>query len=643
MLAYLAMPPGQPRSRYSLCGLLWGDRAEKQARDSLKQALHRLRSAFKPVLPLPVSADRATLTLDHALVAVDVQDFEKLMNEGTSEAVARAMSLYRGDLLDGEDVRDAPFEEWLLIERQRLRGLLQDMLEALLERYTAHDMPNQARTIAHRLLALDPLREAAHRTLMRIYAEQGRAALALKQYRICRNALENELGIRPEDETERLCQSIREGRANARRSASLGKPTSAGPLLDIPTPQHDAKGPSPSAASPPLFKASIAVLPLANMSGEPEQEYFADGITEDMITDLSRWQSLAVLSRNSTTRFKGKPVDIQRVGRELGVRFLVEGSVRRMGERMRITTQLIDVETGSHVWAGRFDRPVADLFEVQDEMVRTIVGTLVGRVQTSEAERAQRKPPSSLAAYDLTLRGNALSWDDPASAAEAKRAFERAIEIDPGYARPYSLLATMLGREWRNDLSASRDMLDRALAVARRGAELADDDSTCQTALGYIYFERRSFDLALSHYERGVEINPTNPWNQLDFGYLLSYLGRAEEALEILRNARRMDPYLGPPWYWRSLGVAHFVLRRYADALAAFDRGAANCPRYALAMMAGCCAKLGLSDRTQEAVALCPAGRPRGAIAKLLARIPFKESSDLEHLVECLRVAGMLE
>jgi adenylate cyclase len=390
-------------------------------------------------------------------------------------------------------------------------------------------------------------------------------------------------------------------------------------------------------------KPSIAVLPFTNMSDDPEQEYFADGITEDIITDLSRWQSLAVSSRNSTIRFKGKPVDVQRARHELGARFLVEGSVRRMGERIRITAQLIDAETGNHVWAERFDRPMADLFEVQDEVVRTIAGTLVGRVQVSEAERVRSKPPSSLAAYDLTLRGNALPWDDPASAAEAKRAFERAIEIDPGYALPHSLLAVILNVEWADDLSGSREILDRAVTLAQRAVELADNDSTCHLCLGGIYLFRRSFDLALRHIERGIEINPTNQWGQAYFGNLLSHIGRAEEGLEMLRNARRTDPYFGPPWYWRSLGVAQFVLRRYADALADFDRKAANSPRYVLAMMVGCCVKLGLSDRARELLALCLASHPEGTIAKLLAKIPFKDASDCEHLAECLRLVGMPE
>jgi len=628
LLAFMAMPPGEARSRDRLCALLWGDRSDKQAHDGLKQALYRLRSSFEPVRPLPLLADRASLVLDPAAVAVDVGEFERLIGEGSAAAIARATALYRGDLLDDLDVREEGFEAWLLIERQRLRNLALDALATLLDRYLTAGNRHEANAVARRLLVLDPLRESAHRALMRNYADRGHAALALKQYQLCRDALQAELGVRPEVETERLYQSIKARRAGA-EPMPMARPLARGSPV--------GEAPAPPVASGP----SIAVLPFVNMSGDPRQEYFAEGITEDVVTDLSRWRTLAVSSRNSTLRFKERPVDLQRAGRELGVRFLVEGSVRRVGEHIRITAQLIDAETGLHIWAERFDRPVGDLFQVQNEVVKTLVGTLVGRLQTSELERARRKSPSSLAAYDLTLRGNALSWDDPVSAGEAKRAFERAIEIDPEYARPHSLLATMLGREWRNDLSGSNVLLDRAFKLARRAVELADSESTCHTALGYIYFERRHFDLALSHYQRGVEINPVNPWNQVDLGYLLSYIGRAEEALELLWNARRADPYLGPRWYWRSLGVAQFVLRRYADALADFDRGADNCPRYALAMMAGCCGKLGLLDRARELLAQCFAGYSEGRIARLLAKMPFKHASDGAHLAECLHLAGI--
>ena len=240
-------------------------------------------------------------------------------------------------------------------------------------------------------------------------------------------------------------------------------------------------------------RVSIAVLPFVNMSSDREQEYFSDGITEDVITDLSRWQSLAVASSKATFRFKGHRVDIQAVGRELGVRYLVEGSIRRLGERFRITAQLIDGRTGHHVWAERYDRPMRDLFALQDEVVRTIAGTLVGRVYVSTAEHLRRRPPSSPAAYDLTMRANWLVWDQPSARAEAKRALEQAIELDSGYGLPHSLLAMVLERECSRALVWPPGALDRAFALAKRGVELSDGESASHAALGHLYLERSCY------------------------------------------------------------------------------------------------------------------------------------------------------
>ena len=213
------------------------------------------------------------------------------------------------------------------------------------------------------------------------------------------------------------------------------------------------------------------------MSSDREQEYFSDGITEDVITDLSRWKTIAVASRNSSSRFKGQRVDIQAAGLELGVRFLVEGSVRRLGERIRITAQLIDAQTGNQVWGERYDRPMADLFALQNEVVRTIVGTLIGRVYVTAAEHLRRRPSSNPAAYDLAMRADWLAWDQPSTRAEAKRCFEQAIELDPGYGLPHSLLAILLTLDWHRGLGRSPEILDRAFALAKRGVELSDGET----------------------------------------------------------------------------------------------------------------------------------------------------------------------
>jgi adenylate cyclase len=278
--------------------------------------------------------------------------------------------------------------------------------------------------------------------------------------------------------------------------------------------------PRPASALPD--KPSIAVLPFTNMSGDPEQEYFSDGMTEDIITELSRWNELRVLSRHSSFRYRGKAADLQQVGRELGVRYVVAGSVRRMQERLRMTVQLIDVSSGSHIWAEHYDRDFKDIFVVQEDVVRTMVGTLVGRVQAVDASIAKRKPPLSLDAYDCVLRGNAVPWSEPDLNPEAAGWYEKAITLDPNYGLAHALLALELETRWEYDDSGSSALLDRAFDLAKKAVQLAENESMGHFVLGRVHLQRRSFDLAETYYRRAIEMNPNNPTHMADIGDLLT-------------------------------------------------------------------------------------------------------------------------
>jgi adenylate cyclase len=413
--------------------------------------------------------------------------------------------------------------------------------------------------------------------------------------------------------------------------------TSSGPMADA-SPARTG-----NAALTLYDKLSIAVLPFTNLSGDPKQEYFSDGITEDIITDLSRWHELSVLSRSASFRYRGADVDLSRIARDLHVRYIVEGSVRRLGERIRIAAQLIDTETGSHVWGDRFDRELPDVFKVQDEVVQTIVSTLVGRAQAADVERVRRKPPASLAAYECVLQGNALSWDDAKDAAEATRLFENAIEIDPDYGLAHALLAVMRFKQWQNDLGGSDDAaLNESYRLAKRAVELAVNESTCFAILGQVCLRRRSFDLALQHMQRATEINPANQWNAADMGEVLAHVGRAEEAIAWFKRARQIDPYFDPSWYWHSLGKTHMVLGRYEEAVNEFER-ASKRPYQISAYLAGCHARLGASGRARVLAAECLERRPDFTISRWMAKQYFKDPADLARLVECLRAAGLPE
>lgn len=391
-----------------------------------------------------------------------------------------------------------------------------------------------------------------------------------------------------------------------------------------------------------LERPSIAVLPLINLSGDPFQDYFSDGITEDIITELSRWRSLAVRSRSASFRYRGVAVDIERVARELDVRYVVEGSVRRLGERIRINVQLIDTESGNHVWGEKFDRAVEEIFAVQDQVVQTITSTLSGRLQASDSERSRRKPPSSLAAYECVLKCNALSWDDPSGAAEAKRLAEMAIQLDPHYGIAHALLAVLSYSPFDDGLRGSAAALDEAYILATRALELDARESTCYAILAHICTYRRSFERALQYARRAVEINPTNQWNAADLGCILSGAGDSEEALRWFAKAREIDPYFDEPWYWRSVAIAHMLLNRHAGALSALDH--VRTRWYATsALRAGCHAEMGAIELARANVVECLSMKPDFSIRRFVSRLPLKLPADAERLAASLRLAKLAD
>ncbi len=387
-------------------------------------------------------------------------------------------------------------------------------------------------------------------------------------------------------------------------------------------------------------KPAIVVMPFLNLSGDPAQDYFSDGVTEDVITDLSRWRSLTVRSRSASFRNRGTTADAKQIARELSARFIVEGSVRRLGERIRISVQLIDAESGNHVWSEKFDRREDEIFAVLDRVVQTIVGTLVGRVQVSVNERARRKPPTSLAAYECVLKANALAWDDPTGAAEATRLVEKAIELDPGYALAHTLLAALTYSRWDEGARSSEAAMEKAQVLLMRAVELDDGESTGHALLANIFVQRHSYNLALRYARRAVQINPSNQWNMADLGSVLNYVGEHEEALCWFAKAREIDPYFDEPWYWRATGLAYMGLDRYADALESLSHVHVRaCAHNAL--MAGCHARLGDTTRAKNRVEECLAIQPDFSIAEFVGRQPFKRAADAERLSATLQLAGL--
>jgi adenylate cyclase len=320
-------------------------------------------------------------------------------------------------------------------------------------------------------------------------------------------------------------------------------------------------------------KPSIAVLPLVNMSGDPEQEFFADGLSEDIITELSRFRDLLVISRNSTFVHKGKAVKVQEVARELGVEYVLEGSVRKAGGRVRVTVQLIDAETDRHIWAERYDRELKDIFAIQDEMTCAIVATLPGRLEAATHDRAKRKQTDNLAAYECVLTAKVLHHRSiREDNAEAQRLLDRAIALDPNYAHAHAWKACVLGQSWIygwcKDTEAT---LGRVLSELEIALALDDNDSDVHRILAAVNLTRDDHEKAAYHQERALALNPNYDLVVVQQGELLTWLGRPEEGIDWIRKAMRLNPY-HPERFWSHLGRAYYCAEKYAEAAEAFSR-----------------------------------------------------------------------
>jgi TolB-like protein/class 3 adenylate cyclase/Flp pilus assembly protein TadD len=316
-------------------------------------------------------------------------------------------------------------------------------------------------------------------------------------------------------------------------------------------------------------RPSIAVLPFANMSGDAEQEYFADGISEDIITGLSKLRWFFVIARNSSFTYKGKAVDVKRAARELGVRYVLEGSVRKGGNRVRITAQLIDASTGNHIWADRYDGELTDVFALQDEITRKVVSAIEPKLLEAESIRSQSRSPEDLGAWEMVVQANSLFWRMNRSDAEAAIAMlKRAVERYPNYGPAHSMLAFMLMLSRLASWSFEVPDVKQPAVLAARAAELDDSDPWAHLAQGYLAFMMRRTDEAVEEFQRALDLNPNFAAAHGYMGLALSLAGRSEEAIAHGEQAIRMSPHDPQNAIFNTaIAAAHYLAGRYQEAV----------------------------------------------------------------------------
>jgi adenylate cyclase len=395
-------------------------------------------------------------------------------------------------------------------------------------------------------------------------------------------------------------------------------------------------------AIPLTGRASIAVLPFKNLSGNQEQEYFSDGITNDIITDLSKFREMFVIASNTVFTYKGKPVNVKEVSRELGVRYVLEGSVQKAGDDVRINAQLIDATTGLHLWAERYERGIKDLFSVQDEIVQMIVATLAIKIDAAERARVMRKDSNNLEAYDYVLRGEELISRRTRSAnVEAKKMFKKAIELDSRYEAAY------VGLGWSYYFQAvagwtefPEHAMEKALAYGQKALSLGEPDALTHALLGSVYLRLEKYDLAITELQQAVKLNPNHARSHLQLGTIMLYTGRTDEAIQLLQTGLRYHPYADSEDYWR-LALAYYLKGEYDEAIRTWERSLGRNPNNVWIHMglAAAYAQAGRSEDAKRSADMIRRLHPFFEVESSFTL--FQNPADRDKILDGLRKAGL--
>jgi adenylate cyclase len=586
-----------------------------------------------------VTGERAKRKLS-AILSADVKGYSRLMEQDELETV-RTLEAYREMITEvvrnySGRVVDSPGDN-VLAELSSVVDAVECAVEIQRELKAKNDDLPQDRRMEFRIgINLGDVIEEGER----IYGDGVNVAARIERLAagggICISGtafdqVEGKLGLEFDYLGERSVKNIKKP-VRVYRAKLEGGVSDEGISLGVPLPD----------------KPSIVVLPFDNLSGDPEQEYFVDGIVDDIITELSRFPYILVIARTTSFTFKGKSVDIRQVGRELGVRYVLEGSVRKIGDRVRITAQLIEAETGSHIWAERYDRDLEDIFIVQDEITAQVVGSIHPEVLSAEMRRARQKPTESLDVWSYAVRARFhVLRLTPEDNAEAKRLFGKALELDPNYVPALALLVYChIGDVLFGWSEAPPQSIAEAQRLARLAASLDENDPWVQCSLGFTEFIAKNPDAAIAHYRRAIELNPNFA---LAHGYLscqLGYAGEAEAAIEAGHNAISLSPRDPELFHFHvGIGTGHFIAERYEEAVAWANKVIAERPETPAGrrLLAASLAQLGRIEEARRAMEDVLSITP-GLTATLLRNIThFKNPADFDRYIDSLVKAGLPE
>jgi DNA-binding SARP family transcriptional activator len=629
LLAYLAVNAGKAQPREKLAGLLWGDRFDDQARQSLRQAISKLRKDLGGAEEELLLIDGDDITLNGDALVVDVLKFEKLAADGSLDALEEAATLYDGAFLDGFSVRENAFEDWVGSERTRFFDLAADVLSRLCAEQETAGQTTGAIATARKLAHLDPTREQAHRDLMRLFVIDGSRSQALKQYQICADILRKELGIEPEPATQKVLEQIKRADAEPKQIARFAPDER---LQLIETTANDDR---------PV----IAVLPFANLSDDADFAYFADGLAEDLIFSLSSFRWFRVLARTATFRMREADLNPYDIRRMYGATYIVNGSVRRTGSKLRITVELVDCRNSQQLWAGQYDKALDDLFEVEDEITRQLASAIEPMLEGSEMRRTLGRPTETLAAYELMQRGYwHLYRGSQEDSGEARRCFEAAVERDSTYAGALAGLAFSKYRDAHANLMNNyRQRMEDSRNTAARALELDPHDPRALRYFAGASCFLGDQDMALDAVTRSIELCPSYASAYSGLAFVHDFKGNFSDAMPAADETIRLRPH--DPGLHRcimSKAIAHYQTGEYEHA----ERVARDSLRTSstywignMMLMASLGQRGRLEDASVAAQRICSV-QPGITLEIMLKKMPFADRVHRDHLADGLIRAG---
>ena len=601
LLAYLALSPNCQARRRKLAALFWDEADENTSLDNLRVCLWSVRKALGDADHRVIASFGEDIVLDVSAFDVDVLAFRRFAATADAAGLQLAANLYTGEFLDGLSIDSEEFESWRRDEVMRLREQAIDVFSRLMARLTEAGDVERAIGVGARILSLDPLHEPVARQLMRLYADSGRRGAAIQLYRTLADALKNELDVRPEAETRSLLATIGRGEESAAHVARSPEPLPAPRVVDtsagsvepvvttfapavarptdwqrplkwaIPTAAAAAliavamwaglprlgAPPAPAAivttaATPSASSISVAVLPFANISGDANQEFFSDGVTEEITAALARIPNLSVVARTSAFQFRNQNRDISAIGRQLHASHVIEGSVRKAGDRVRITVHLVDANDGRQLWSEEYDRRLTDIFAIQEEIARMIAASLHKPLGLKEGENLVNNRPADSAIHDEFLRAKALWRKQPASTVAS--ILEKVVVGAPDYAPAWSLLALAylstpydpgsfsggLG-QWRSTMA---NVVQKADTTAHRALELDPQNADAWLALARIQQEQNNYARADELNVRALALDPDNAGVLMNREQLLRDMGYLNQALSLSQRAVLLEPYI---------------------------------------------------------------------------------------------------